>query len=359
MPLPASTLGGDPGGAARDLIAERHTVVARDGESFRRGVGVGDARGEVLGAAGLPRHIGEGGHRDPAPRRVQIEQTLGELGDLGDAAGDGHPRDRVLAQIFEHAADEIAHVDHGGVGQAIELLHRGLGGAPRGAGDMSDADRARHVDALMDARDPGGAGIGHHHAGGAEDREAAENAEPRIEGLGRELFAVGNRDLDRDIAGAAMRARHFGDGFAHHLARHGIDRGLSRRHRQPRQSHGAHTWPRLELHAASRRAVPHRGQHQRAMGHVGIVARILDHAGGRRAILQRRGGKSESDALSARQCDLDRVRERAGEQRRIGGLGRGRGASAGRPAAAERAWLVHGTANRTLPGACHRGGCRG
>ena len=240
--------------------------------------------GEGLGAAGLARHVGQGGKLDAAPRRVQIEQALGELGDLGDAAGDGHPRDRVLAQIFEHAADEIAHVDQGGVGQAVELLHRGLGGASRGAGDMGDAGRARHVDALMDRRDPGGAGIGHDHAGGAEDRQPAENAEPRIQGLGRELFAVRNGDLDLDVAGAAMRARNLGDAFAHHLARHGIDRRLSRRHRQPRQGHGADARPRLECHAASGRAVPHRGQHQRAMGHVGIVAGILDHAGGRRAV---------------------------------------------------------------------------
>ena len=32
-----------------------------------------------------------------------------------------------------------------------------------------------------------------------------------FEGLGRELLAVGNGDLDLDVAGAAMRARNLGN----------------------------------------------------------------------------------------------------------------------------------------------------
>jgi hypothetical protein len=48
--------------------------------------------------------------------------------------------------------------------------------------------------------DPGRAGIRHDDAGGAEDRQAADDAEPAVERLGGERCAAGDRDLDLDIA---------------------------------------------------------------------------------------------------------------------------------------------------------------
>src|SRR3546814_7046046 len=58
---------------------------------------------------------------------------------------------------------------------------------------MVDAGGARDVDAAVDRVNPGGAGERHHHAGGAEDGEAAENAESRVPGLSRELLAIVHR----------------------------------------------------------------------------------------------------------------------------------------------------------------------
>ena len=92
--------------------AMKAIAVERDSARAARAAGnsaeLGVPRLEIVtGAApaaleGLPRpdaiFIGGGG-------------DLGELGDLGETAGDGDARDRMLAQIFEHAADEIAHVD--------------------------------------------------------------------------------------------------------------------------------------------------------------------------------------------------------------------------------------------------------
>ena len=165
----------------------------------------------------------------------------------------------------------------------------------------------------MDRGDPRRAGIGDHHAGGAEDRQPADNAEPRVQRLRRHLLAMRNGNLDLDIAVASERARDLRDLRPHHLSRHRVDRRLSRRHGKPRQRHGADARPSLELNAASCRARPHRGEHQRAMGHVWIVAGILDHAGGRRPVALPIDGKREGGALAAGKRDLNGVWEVAGQ----------------------------------------------
>ena len=80
------------------------------------------------------------------------------------------------------------------------------------AGDVGEAGGAGDIDAAVDRVDPGRAGIRHDDAGGAEDREAADDAEPAIERLGGERFAAGDRDLDLDIAARLRRGRDLGDG---------------------------------------------------------------------------------------------------------------------------------------------------
>ena len=64
--------------------------------------------------------------------------------------------------------------------------------------------------------DPGRAGIGHDDAGGAEDRQAADDAEPAVERLRGQRFAAGNGDLDLGIGRAAGGGGDFGDGVADH-----------------------------------------------------------------------------------------------------------------------------------------------
>ena len=137
-----------------------------------------------------PRQLGDLFQIDGATLGMQIEKTLRQLGHLGDAAGDGEARHRVAAQIFEHAPDEVAHVDQCHVGQIIERAHGGVGVGAGGGGDVRKSGGARHVDALMDRGDPGRARIRHHDAGGAEDRQAADDAEPRVERLRRKPLAV-------------------------------------------------------------------------------------------------------------------------------------------------------------------------
>jgi len=93
------------------------------GEGLPLGAGDSEDLGGAPSGSGRPRnrcidaeldeHPGERRDVDPASRRMQIEVTCGELGELGEASRDGQPRDRVLTKIFQCAADEIAHIDQG------------------------------------------------------------------------------------------------------------------------------------------------------------------------------------------------------------------------------------------------------
>ena len=61
---------------------------------------------------------------------VEVEQSLPELGHFGESPRNRNPRDRMLPQIFQHPADEVAHFDQGRFGQFVNALHRGFGGEP-------------------------------------------------------------------------------------------------------------------------------------------------------------------------------------------------------------------------------------
>ena len=122
---------------------------------------------------------------------MQIEMTGGQLGELGEPAGQGQTRHRMTAQIFQRAADKIAHIDQRLLGQSIKPLHGLLGGRAGRGGDMVETGGAGHVDAALDRVDPRRAGIRHDDAGRAEHRQPADDAEPLVHRLGRERSPPG------------------------------------------------------------------------------------------------------------------------------------------------------------------------
>ena len=116
--------------ALRHFIAEVNPFARGKAEGLRRGVGVDNTARQVLRSAALPSHLSQRAELDASARRMKIEHALRELGDLGDAAGDGDARHGMGAQIFQHAADEIAHVEQRGLWQIVERLDRRLRGRP-------------------------------------------------------------------------------------------------------------------------------------------------------------------------------------------------------------------------------------
>ncbi len=186
---------------------------------------------------------------------------------------------RVAAQIFQHPADEIAHVDQRRLGQVVQAGDRRLRGRAGGAGDVVQADGAGDVDAAMDRIDPGGAGIGDDDAGGAQDRQTADDAEATVQRPLRELRAAGYRQLDNSVRGAAEQVGDLGKRRADHGARDGVDRRLPRRHRQAGARYRADASACPEDDAAVRRGEAYGRDDQGAMGDVRIVPGILDDAG--------------------------------------------------------------------------------
>ena len=127
MSRPATTPAAVACAGARDGVAERNAFGLRERKSLCGGVRRHDARAELRGTAGRRREICKLREIDLAALGVQIGQALRQLGHLGDAAGDGDARHRMAAQIFQHAADEVAHVDQRDLRQIVELLRARLG----------------------------------------------------------------------------------------------------------------------------------------------------------------------------------------------------------------------------------------
>jgi len=243
------------------------------------------------------------------------------------------------AQIFQHAADEIAHVDQGDVRQAVKLLHRGFRRRSGRTGEVGDAACACHIDALIDGMNPGRAGIRDDDSGRAQDRKAADDAQTRAERARRQGLSARNRDLHLDVESVTCTS-DFRDRFADHLTRHWIDRGFARRNRQAGTRHRADAFPGSEDNTGAWRGFSDGREHQRAMGHVRVVAGILDDAGGGGMSVLPREGKRERGALAFRQSHFHGIRKFPGEQRRVGGLGRRSGACARGPTSAQRR-IVH------------------
>ena len=326
--------GGDPRGFS-DAPAKPDAGTVGDLEGILGGVGGADAISQFGSAVGRAGQLRQPVAVDLAALRMQVEHALAKLGHLAHAAGDADARHRISPQIFQHAADEIAHVDQRDFVQAVQLLHRLFAGIACRARDMLQAHRARDVDAAVDRMDPRRAGIRHDDAGRAEDGDAADDAEPAVQRALGDFLAAGHRDLDHHIARAAARRGDLGDRRAYHLARHRIDGGFTGRQRQSRARHGAHAIAGAKRDAAPRLAQAHHGDDQRAMRDVGIVAGILDDAGAGEAIAAFLHRQRKGRARAAGQQHRHRIGKFAGQQRLVGGAGRCGGAGAGGPAAAQ------------------------
>ena len=318
-----------------DGAGKRHPCRLGEGEGLAGRVRGSDRalerglRAAPGGARGEPIEI------DLAAGGMEVEVTVRELRDLREPAADREARHRVVANVLEEPAREVAHVEHRLDGKAVQAPHRLLGRAAGTAGDVGEAHRSRHVHPPVDGMDPRRARVRDDDPGGAEDREPSDNAEARVPRLLGEALAVPHPDLDDHVPGRAVRGRHVRDRLAHHPPRRRVDRGLADGHGEPGPGHRPDPRPRPELDAGTGGTLAHRGVDERKVGHVRVVARVLDDSGAgvpRPKLLRR---KRERGPAPPRQLDGDRVRELSRHERRVCRAGRGGGAGAGRPAAAQ------------------------
>ena len=300
-----------------------------------------------LAAAGATGFGTEPGEVDRAALRMEIEQALRELRHLGDAARDGDARYGVAPEVFQHAADEVAHVDQRRIAEAVERLDRGLGGRSRRAGHVIEPERPGDIDAAMDRVDPGRAGIGYDDAGRPENRETADDPEAPVERPFREFLPTRDGDLDLGVGRDTERRRRLADGGPDHGAGDRVDGRLAGRDREARPRHSADAFARAEQHSHAGGRRPYGHDHKGAMGHVRVVARVLDDARAREACAAFGERQREGRPLSARQRDGHRIGECARMQRLERGPRRRRRAGTCGPAAAQRVCLG-GVAHRAM-----------
>ncbi len=151
---------------------------------------------------------------------MQIEVPGCQFAEFAEAAAHAQALDRRALHMLEHRADEVAHFDQRDIRQAVMRAHRVFAGVAGAGREMQVAVRTRDVDALMNRRDIGRARERPHDAGGAENRQAAENAEARVHRFQCECFAAFDADRHFEAAGVSMFRGEFGQMLGHHLARH-------------------------------------------------------------------------------------------------------------------------------------------
>ena len=171
---------------------------------------------------------------------MKVERALRELGQLGEAAGDGELRDRMVAQIFEQPAGEIAHVEQRDVGERVALPARPASEVlpVEPATWSSPAARATSMPLWIE------------WIQAEQEKGTTMPVVPRIESpptmprRGFQVFCASASPPGMEIsisasARDAVRRRDLLDRLRHHPARHRIDRRLARRDRQARQRHRA------------------------------------------------------------------------------------------------------------------------
>ena len=313
----------------------------RQFEGFGGGVGAVDFCGDVRMAAGGFSHRRKAGKIHLAAFGVQIEPSLRELSHFCHAASDGDAGDRVGFEVFQHAADEVAHFEQSCLGKAVQGADGLLGIIAGAAGHMGEACSACHVDAAMDGMDPGGAGIGDDNSGGAKDGEPAHDAKTAVQRARGQSLAVGYGNFDRDVTGGGVLCGEGSDGGGDHLAWDWVDGGLAGRDGEARAGNRADAGAGTENYAGAGWRQSDGDADKCAMGNIRVVSRILHHRNGGGGAGLRPFGEGEGSGFSAGESDFHRVREMAGEDRGVGSFGRRRRASAGRPAAAQRGFGFH------------------
>src|SRR6516162_8955025 len=116
---------------------------------------------------------------------MEVEVAGAELCQLAEPPSDREPLDRMPAQIFQHAADEVAHVDQRVVGKIVETLYSALRSRAGSRRDVGEAGGAGNIYPAMDGMDPGGAGIRNDNTGRTEDGQSPDDSQPRVHRLFR------------------------------------------------------------------------------------------------------------------------------------------------------------------------------
>ncbi len=269
----------------------------------------------VIGTGALRdrrQHLGV----DAATGDVQLELSLGQLGQLADHARQGHLADAVLARPVQRVSGELAHLHEGHVGQRREPRARIRFAAPAGAEhQVGDAVGSRDVDRLLHTRPPRRRGERLDDPRGAED--------------------AGHGDDDLHAPPGRLVRQRLGHRRLDHRAWDRVDGRAADRQAQARLGDHADADAAVQAQSLPGRQPGHRRGEVRAVGDVGVVAGVLDHHGARPALAARRLGDVEGVLEARGQRDGGGVAWSAVDQVEAGGARRSRAAGAGGEAGAQ------------------------
>ena len=200
-----------------------------------------------------------------------------------------------------------------------------------------------HVQGLGHGRLPGVVTEGPYPARYAENRDAADNAQARVQGARGQVFPV--RHFDDHGHGQVRASRSdqgFGHGGADLLERSGIDGRAPHGDWQSGQGHPAHARTAVDGDGARWRVGRrHPGDDGRAVGYVRVVTAVLDDDRPGCACVQGAFGHGQDEAGAIGERRVHPGQGFAGCEQPGCGLGRCRGGRAGGEALAQGAGRFH------------------
>jgi hypothetical protein len=223
----------------------------------------------------LRRELGEEDWIDLVARYECHQMALRDFRELADHAADIDALDLMAHAAAQGVARELPHLNQGDIGQAECLLREAF--APPAGGDrkLAAAVRGGHVDRLLDARPPGGGREWVDNAGRAEDRDAAQDAEARVQCPLGKFVAPRHRDIDHRAAGRLQPCQFALHSADNHAPRDGIDGGTADLEAEPRKRDDADARSATQGHAGLL-APPYGRDDLSAVRYVGVVASVLD-----------------------------------------------------------------------------------
>ena len=316
-------------------MVEGVRMVGEDLPDLARHGDVVDAVERCLVETALPPEAADEGLAHHRLLAVGVELSLRQLDRLTYHDAEGDVGKVHCPRHFEAATDEVAVLDEG-VGREVGEVRSEPPLALAAGVDhqVLPEDRPRDTHLPADRVDPRLGGEGAKHTGGAEDRDAIDDAETGIEGVRCQRLAL--RDGDGDVDADPTEVDEPPHSPGHHLPRSGVDGRVTDRQSDAREGDPPNPFAPIEGDAGVAVSKADGGEDGGATRHVGVVPGVLDRRGGGELLALYAGlADREADLLTGeepyRHLGVGLVVEERQQSRR-GGSG---GGSAGGEADAE------------------------
>ena len=225
-----------------------------------------------------PGHGGEDLRAAVAVLRVGVHHAAPQLHQLADVADEQRALKIQLLADIQRNANKIGHL-HGGLGVDFQAVPDEIRTVVAGG--------QQHVvplGSLLPQLHPNGVhqGLlahGLHNAGGAENRDAAHDPQPGVEGLLRQLLSQGNGNFHGEAPGVIQLPGDFQQVLPDHGPGHRVDGRIAHALVKPRLGHPAHAEAAVNVHPGGRfQGDP--GENQRTGGDVRVIPRVLGNGTG-------------------------------------------------------------------------------